>query len=579
MSPQEILTRSLEGYVLLTIIKLILMGPPGVGKTAFKSLLFNWDPVLQHHSTGIVSRPVQAVERMIEREGDTIWEKISAERLLNMLVAAMNLLTTETQITSEKHNHNTSSHINKATKKKATLHFTSSSTQTTTTVPVQKTSKVQPDLSFYLEKIVKEIENGGMSGELYQSTWIYLLDSGGQPHFADVSRAFIRSNTVYYIAIKLTDKLSDRPPFLYSLKGKPLSNPNTDLCMTNLQLIKHFVCSIVSSQSSKTGAKSLICIIGTCYDLYCSEESKMESITEKNKELVAELKEFREYLVFFKELSGQLIHPVNNICKGQERSILSLSLRKSITSQIKRMKIQVPIRWFVFEIVMKDEVSKEGIISLAKCHHISKKLGMNEHDVTECLKYFDSLSLVLYFPNVLDQVIFTNPQYLLDILSTLISISFVNYYLPPGVQSQLQEKGIFEDSLLDELATLTYKDILTDEPILEDLQDEQPTTPNFVPPLFTKKEFLKLLIYLHIVAPISSTEYFIPAVLPVKEKKRADLPNSDIEPLVLHFTCGVVPQVRIITIVMIVIYILSIGCISVSGCWIIKQKRISTFYY
>ena len=67
MSSQEILTRSLlEGYVLLTIMKLILMGPSGVGKTSFKSLLFNWPPVLQHHSTGIASRPVQAVERMIE---------------------------------------------------------------------------------------------------------------------------------------------------------------------------------------------------------------------------------------------------------------------------------------------------------------------------------------------------------------------------------------------------------------------------------------------------------------------------------------------------------------------------------
>ena len=441
-----------------------------------------------------------------------------------------------------------------------------------------------------------------MSGELYQSTWIYLLDSGGQPHFADVSRAFIRSNTVYYIAIKLTDKLSDRPPFVYSLEGKLLSNPNTDLCMTNLQLIKHFVRSIVSSKSSKTGTKSLIFIIGTCSDLYYSEESKMESIEEKNEQLVLELKEFREHLVFFNELSGQLIHPVNNICKGQKRAILSLRLRKSIMSRIKKMEAQVPIRWFVFEIMMKDHISEEGMISYDECCNIGKKIGMETFDIVECLKYFDSLSLILYFPNILDQVIFTNPQYLLDMLSTLISISFVNCYLPPGVQSQLQQKGIFEDSLLDELATLTYKDLLTDEvisedltsdelinltykklltdeTILEDLQDEQAMTPKFVPPLFTKKEFLKLLIYLRIIAPISSTEYFIPAVLPVKEKKRAKLPSSDTEPLVLHFKCGVVPQVRIITIVMIIIYILSIGCIFVSGCWIIKQKRISKFYY
>ena len=272
------------------------MGPPGVGKTAFKSLLFNWDPVLQHHSTGIASRPVQAVEKMIGQEGGTIWKKISAERLLTMLAAAMNVLTTETPITSEDSDHNTSSLVE------------------------DLSSSIQPDPSFYSEKIMKEIEKGEVSGELYKSTWIYLLDSGGQPHFADVSRAFIRSNTVYYIAIKLTDKLSDRPPFLYSLEGKALSNPNADLCMTNLQLIKHFIRSVVSSESPKTGAKPLIFIVGTCSDLYYSKESKMESIKEKNKQLVAELNEFRDYLVFDDEIKGELIHSVNNIIsKGEGR--------------------------------------------------------------------------------------------------------------------------------------------------------------------------------------------------------------------------------------------------------------------
>ena len=360
VSSQEILRRNLqEGYVLLTIIKLILIGPPGVGKTSLKHLLFNWPPVLQYRSTSIACCPVQAVERIIS-QGETIWEKVSAERLLNMLGAAMNILPTEIPISSEDSHHNTSSHS-------SLVEDSSSSTQVTTTVSVQKASVVQPDPSLYPEKIIKEIEKGEVSDELYQSTWIYLLDSGGQPHFADVSRAFIRSNTVYYIAIKLTEKLSDRPPFLYSLEGKPLSISNTDLCMTNLQLIKHFVRSIVSSKSSKTGSKPLIFIIGTYFDRYNYEKSKMESIEAKNKQLVAELDQFCDYLVFFNVSEEELIHPVNNICEGEERKELSAKLRKSIMIRMKKMKIQVPrvpIRWFVFEIMMKDEVSKEGMVSL-----------------------------------------------------------------------------------------------------------------------------------------------------------------------------------------------------------------------
>ena len=511
MSPQEILTRSLlEGYVLLTIIKVILIGPPGVGKTAFKSLLFNWDPVLQYHSTGIASRPVQAVERMIGQERGTIWENISAERLLNMLAAAMNVIATETPIISEDNDHNISS----------------GSTQATTTVPVQKTSKVHPDPLFYSEKILKEIEKGEVSGELYKSTWIYLLDSGGQPHFADVSRAFIRSNTVYYIAIKLTEKLSDRPPFLYSLEGKALSNPNADFCMTNLQLIKHFIRSIVSSESPKTGAKPLIFIVGTCSDLYYSKESKMESIKEKNKQLIAELNEFRDYLVFDDEIKGELIHPVNNIIsKGEGRERISSELRQKIVDQVNKIKvkIQVPIRWFVFEIIIKDKVSKEGIISLDTCHEISQNVRMK--DLMECLDYLDTLSLILYFKS-LPNVIFTDPQYLLDILSNVISVSFIPHcYLPPGVQDRLKTKGIFKDTLLDELKSI-----------------------RFVPSLFEKHDFLRLLTDLCIVAPTytctSYMEYFIPVVLPEKEKDREELKHGIVEPLLIKFDIGVVPQVN-----------------------------------
>ena len=499
---QHVLTRSLqEGYVLLTILKIILIGPPGVGKTSFKSLLFNWPPVLQYHSTGIASRPVQAIERMIGQNDGKIWENVTPERLLSILAGAMIALETIPPAVSD--------------------------TVTGSRISVQKvSSELQPDPSFYSTKILEHIGKRKVSEELYQSTWIYFLDSGGQPHFADVSRAFIRSNTIYTIAIKLTDRLSDRPAFCYSLKGKLLTNPS-ELCMSNLQLIKHFVCSIVSSKSDAApkSSKSLIFIIGTCSDLYYSNVSKMESIKEKDNQLISELGEFREHLIFHNELSHELIHPVNNLCEGEDREKLSSKLRASIMSWIKKaeMEVQIPIRWLVFEIMMKDQVSGEGIVTLEICYDVGRKLGIEEHEVTECLKYFDSLSLVLYFPKVLPNVIFSDFQYLLDMLSNLISISFVNYSLTPGAQIKLRDEGIFEESLLDELPTL-----------------------KFVPLHFTKTEFLKLLKYLCIVAPISSTLYFIPVVLPVKEKKKEKLKNDNIyiEPMIIKFQNGVVPQVN-----------------------------------
>ena len=43
------------------------MGPPCVGKTSFKSLLFNWPASRGHHSTALATRPVRAIERVAKK--------------------------------------------------------------------------------------------------------------------------------------------------------------------------------------------------------------------------------------------------------------------------------------------------------------------------------------------------------------------------------------------------------------------------------------------------------------------------------------------------------------------------------
>ena len=119
----------------------------------------------------------------------------------------------------------------------------------------------------------------------------------------------------------------------------------------------------------------------------------MEPIQDKNRQLVSELKEFHEHLIIFNEVSDEVIHLVNNICNGEECEKLSSKLKKGIANRIKKIEVLVPIRWFVFEIMMKDQVSShKGIISLDKCYHNGKNIDMENYDLTECLMYLYFLS-------------------------------------------------------------------------------------------------------------------------------------------------------------------------------------------
>ena len=546
----------------MKIIKSVLFGPPGVGKTAFKSFLFNLKTsVKKHHSTPISTVPVRAMltSRMTELN-DAEWLDIDSnpEKLFHMLADAIKYLTLSKEVQAIDENTVTPpvASIPPADVVSDDMIpvVTQSAVPTEFNEPVATDRVVeQPTVSATdthtaldpseVQGIVDLLPKVKGSGVLFDTNWVYLLDTGGQPQFADVSRPFIRVNLVYFILHKLIEKLSDRPDFCYSENGKTLATP-CKLHMTNLQLIKHFICSIMSSmyeegapeEESSSIVQPLVSIIGTYDDEYQKLKKKgkaPESIEEKDGMLLQELEKFLDHFIYHNFASNKLIHPVNNLCTGSERSQASLDLRKKllldIQGQVKPREVKIPVHQYLFDILVKNQIkssSKEshGVLTLEECNDIGRKLTI---DVKDTLKFFDSLNLYLYFADLqpLQHVVFTNPQYLLKLLSQVIQVSFVNQpSIPTSACRTLRDTGIFDDSLLDQL----------------NLQ--------FVPPHFTKEHFLQLLKFTRIIASVSSTQYFLPVALPPDElsldEKQKFIDTCD--PLFVKFNCNIVPQVSTI---------------------------------
>ena len=296
---------------------------------------------------------------------------------------------------------------------------------------------------------------------------------------------------------------------------------------------------VAEDQSSSAIVQPLISIIGTYDDEYQKLKGKApESIEEKDGILLQELEEFLDHFIYHDFACDKLIHPVNNLCTGSERSKASLDLRKklllSIQSQVKPREVKIPVHQYLFDILVKNQIKSSGkeshgVLTLEECNDIGRKLGV---DVNDTLKFFDSLNLYLYFADLqpLQHVVFTNPQYLLKLLSQVIQVSFVNQpSIPTSTCRTLRDTGIFDDSLLDQL----------------NLQ--------FVPPHFTKELFLQLLKFTRIIASVSSTQYFLPVALPPDElsldEKQKFIDTFD--PLFVKFNCNIIPQVSTIIILII----------------------------
>ena len=205
----------------------------------------------------------------------------------------------------------------------------------------------------------------------------------------------------------------------------------------------------------------------------------------------------------YQQTGNEIIFPVNTIGRGNYEKKLAARIRRKILQYY--IEAAVPIRWLLFqlELYQLQKTTESSIISKSKCLEIGQSLLMNIEEIERALIYFHDLTIFLYFPKILPNVVFLHPQPLFDKLSDLIQISIADAIdcldekyieLPPGVHAELKDEGTFKEDLL--------------------------TSPNshlsqgFYPE-FTPQDFLKLMTTLFITASLPEKgKYFLPAVLP-----------------------------------------------------------------
>jgi hypothetical protein len=270
-------------------------------------------------------------------------------------------------------------------------------------------------------------------------------------------------------------------------------------------------------------------------------DDHFETIEEKNKILLEELNEFQRHLIY----ADELIHTVDNLCTGSDRDKTSQYLREKLFHSLYKMvtpkEEQIPIKYYLFDLLVKNEIKlmkkKHGVLTIDECNDIGQKLGMTLADVKAAIRFYNLLNVYLYFEDIpdLQHIVFTNPQYPLDLLCKLIQETIID---PP-----------LHLSLTNEFRVLKSNGILH-ESILKDSYFKQ----LFIPPLFQHDHLLKLLSYTHIISLVSPSKYFMPIVLPKTDDKDPDVmlkkyTERGIDPIFIKFKCGSVPQGVFLTVI------------------------------
>ena len=389
-----------QGYIEVCIIKCLLLGTAGVGKTCLLHLLLDMLPPTLRQSTACIEQAIRAicVKYGINSEGN--WQKVDSDRLRDLLAGSVSKEATSIMDTPP------------GGANDASLPFDSN--RAAASRPISNT----------MEAILKRLEEEPGLGRLQDLTWVYLVDSGGQPQFHELLTAFIRNASVGIFVHKLSERLDDHPLVKYFDKegeqcGKSYSSP-----LSNRDIFQHCIQTVQSlPYTAEESACPQLAIVGTHRDE--EHQCKGESRDEKNRQFLTILPPTISDNVFKHTGMQEVIYPVNTISSNPEDKEIANRLRKKI-EELKPKAEKLPLKWYGLELELEKEAveSKRWVFTKDECLQVAKRLHFpSDKALDAALMHLDKLNIFLYYPKVLPQLVFCSPCVLLDKLSELVEES------------------------------------------------------------------------------------------------------------------------------------------------------------
>ena len=471
-------------------------------------MLLNLPPPTHHHSTSVATTPeVRRVETasLIAGSESTdssftsqFWEEVNTPYVKHMIAKAIKIGVPSSPAESTTQHEDSNSSSDDDGSGEETPPDLNEVTSVTPSKPTP------PPVSQTANEIAEIMPTVKESPELFNSHWIYCVDSGGQAAFLDIAPAILGYSPVNILTQKLNEKLDGKPQFFFSFKGQQIGAP-VEREITNLQLLESSFRSLASiDQPDLRGIhikfshpEPSLLVLGTFFDKIA--ECVGESLEEKNVRLWSTLSQFRGVCMNYRQAKKEIIFPVNTTARGETEMKIAERIRTIVSQSY--IEAEIPARWFLFKLELEDlqKKNKSMVISKRECCRIGLTLEMDHKDIESSLLYFHDLTIFLYFPAVLSDVVFLHPQPLFNKLSEIISISFadavnqleeMNIVLPGNAHLQLKAEGIFTRELLDRL-------------------------PDGFSPDFTADDFLKLMENILVIAPLPEKgKFFLPSVLP-----------------------------------------------------------------
>ena len=500
-----------KGFTTVNILKVLVIGPPGSGKTCVSYLLLGLPPPAKKRSTPIATRVARAnsvCQVMPDGSVSVTWKEMDDETYLTFIA-----------------------------KEEARLPNLKPPVRSTvslpTTIPTNGSAPLLPRKKHSAEgeDTLQSHPFASLPGEREKKQFVHLIDSGGQPAIINLVPAFIRGRTANVVITKLDESLFKKFPDEYVKKGQHLRQPS-QLEMSQIELTEELIRSLSSVQHSmisgaKSTSESKFLIVGTHADK--TQPPFAETLAIKNQLLECKLGQLRALCISSGPM-GDIIFPVNTLAKKDRHKIAASLRQKIMEAHGSGAEVEIPTLWYIFELKVASKAKKEGrtVLGLVECKEIGKELNMGREEVIAALVFLDKVTLCLYFIGTVPHLIFTGPEAILAELTELMNIGLVDLKCTPSHYPMeavllLRKKGLLNKSLVT-IVCRTFRVHIKGKC------------------KYTEEDFLAILMHLLIIASVTidgEELYFLPSVLP--SIKQFPHPIGELFPLLLTCQTPIIP--------------------------------------
>ena len=468
-----------HGSVLVDVTQCIFTGTSAVGKSSLKHLLVHNTPKAVKTSTAVMATPEVVTissEQYAVEGGSSAWQLVDDDVMGKSLYECVTskAYSEETELPQE---HDAVLHVERKDNPPAmaTDGAKESGDGDSDNDVTDSDSDSEDSVSDMLFEEYAH-RKGCKSIKLKDTSFIHLLDTGGQPSFQDALPLLLDAPCTYIQVFNAARDLDQPIPITYRSDDHteeslpPSAETGWEMMLRSFSSMQTMAlkCSKKVATIQQEGGQlpqMRIFVVGTFKDQLVEKGRLKEAVQDISKRL-RDLEGKPYYCCIRKDRAGQPFYLINNMADKEEDRASVNSLRKDLSSTRHSFKLKVPLRWYIFKQITQEIPQKFFQFQDLKAFCLKHRfidVNCADEQFHSLLKLFSLLGFYAFFDlkDVPDEAnyVCTDKGVFLKEVSKLLAIQFLQNPRCHAVEAFKQD-GIISNNmeLFEELGIIAEVD-------------------------------------------------------------------------------------------------------------------------